>query len=152
VLDASDLIMIHQLLARYGHAIDQRDWDGFAALFTPDASIDYIGGSGRAIVHGRDEVVAWFRAGDANHPPAHHVTNIVVDESADRDGPVEVHSKFIAPFSREQHVPKRLYGGNYRDLVVRTPGGWKFSFKHCQPTWNLALAVDTDAPPHRLTF
>ncbi len=144
--------MIHQLLGRYGHAIDQGDWDGFAALFTPDASIDYIGSTERAIISGRDDVVAWFRDGGQSHPPAHHVTNIVVDETADRNQPVEVHSKFIAPFSRPHHVPKRLYGGDYRDIVVRTVEGWKFSHKHCRPTWNLAIAVDDDAPPHRLTF
>ena len=45
VLDAADLILTHQLLGRYGHAIDARDWDAFADLFVPEASIDYRGGT-----------------------------------------------------------------------------------------------------------
>jgi 3-phenylpropionate/cinnamic acid dioxygenase small subunit len=152
VLDATDLILIHQLLGRYGHTIDQRDWDAFEKLFVADATIDYIGGTGRTVRDGRQAVVAWFRQGDADHPPAHHVTNIVVDDSADPDGPVSVHSKFIAPFTREQHVPKRLYGGDYHDVVVRTSEGWRFSHKHCIPRWNLAVQIDHDVPEHRRTY
>ena len=152
MLDGGDLILIHQLLGRYGHAIDHRDWDAFTELFTADASIDYRGGTGTVVREGRQAIVQWFREVDGNHPPAHHVTNIVADDSASPDGPVRVHSKFIAPFSRDDHVPKRLYGGDYVDIVVRTPDGWRFSHKQCIPRWNLALAVDDSAPEHRRTY
>ena len=152
MLGALDIVLIHQLLGRYGHTIDQRDWDAFAALFVPEATIDYQGGTGTVVRDGRDQIVEWFRSvGDA-HPPAHHVTNIVVDDAADPEGPVSVHSKFIAPFTRAAHVPKRLYGGDYHDVVVRTPGGWRFSHKQCVPRWNVAVTVDDDAPEHRRTF
>lgn len=152
MIDALDLILIHQLLGKYGHTIDHRDWDSFARLFVPDASIDYRGGTGVVVREGRDAIVEWFQEVGVNHPPSHHVTNIVVDDAADPAGPVPVHSKFIAPFTREEHVPKRLYGGDYRDLVVRTDEGWKFSFKQCLPRWNLAIQVDADAPERRRTF
>ena len=152
VLDAIDLILIHQLLGRYGHTIDHRQWDAFAALFVPDASIDYQGGSGVVVRKGRDAIVEWFRAVGAGHPPAHHVTNIVVDDTADPSGPVSVHSKFIAPFTRQEHVPKRLYGGDYHDVVVRTAEGWKFSHKQCLPRWNVTIRVDEDGPEHRRTY
>jgi hypothetical protein len=152
MLDAADLIMIHQLLGRYGHTIDHRRWDEFAALWVEDSSIDYRGGTGAVERSGREAIVEWFRTIEAHHPPAHHVTNIVVDETADPGGPVAVHSKFIAPFTRDGHEPKRLYGGDYHDIVVRTPDGWKFSHKQCLPRWNLAVVPDRDAPAHRLTF
>jgi SnoaL-like domain len=152
VLDALDIVMIHQLLGRYGHTIEQRDWIAFGDLFTDDASIDYVGSSSRTTRSGRQAIVDWFRDIDTGHPGAHHVTNIVADESCDRSGPVTVHSKFFAPFSRPHHVPKRLYGGDYRDIVVCTDHGWKFSHKHCIPTWNLAVVADDAAPASRLTF
>ncbi len=152
VLDATDLILIHQLVGRYGHLIDHRRWDEFASLFTPDATIDYVGGSGRVERRGRNEIVAWFRDLDEQHPPAHHVTNIVVDTSADPDGPVDVHSKFLAPFTRDGHVPKRLYGGDYHDVAVRTPDGWQFRHKHCLPRWQLAVQADETGPEHRRTY
>jgi SnoaL-like domain len=34
---------IEQLLIRYCHAIDQRDWDAYRAVYTPDAIIDDVG-------------------------------------------------------------------------------------------------------------
>ena len=152
VLDGIDLIHIHQLIARYGWAIDDRDWDAFAELFAPDATIDYLGGTGRVQRKGRDAIVEWFRAGERQHPPAHHVTNIVVDEAADPAGRVDVRSKFIAPFTRDAQVPKRLYGGDYHDVVVKTPDGWRFAHKHCLPRWQLAVQIDETAADHRLTY
>ena len=152
MIDPLDLVLIHQLLGRYGHTIDQGRWDEFADLFVPEASIDYQGGSGRTIVQGRDEVVAWFRSVEAANPPAHHVTNIVVDDQADPAGRVDVHSKFIAPFTRPQHVPRRLYGGDYHDVVVKTDLGWRFAHKQCIPTWQLAVVEDEEALPHRRTY
>lgn len=152
MIDSSDIVLIHQLLGRYGHLIDHRRWDEFARLFTPDATIDYVGGTGRVERSGREAIVEWFRSIDDQHPPAHHVTNIVVEESADPEGQVDVHSKFIAPFTQEAHSPKRLYGGDYHDLVVKTPDGWQFAHKHCLPRWNLAIQLDESAPPHRRTY
>lgn len=150
MIDALDIVMIHQLLGRYGHAIDAHDWDAFATLFVEDASIDYRSSSGQVERAGRDAIVEWFRS--VAHPAAHHVTNIVVDEQPDDDGRVRVHSKFFAPYTRSEHVPKRVYGGEYHDLVIRTDDGWRFVWKQCIPSWNLAVLPDPDAPPNRLTF
>jgi hypothetical protein len=152
VLDGTDIILIHQLLGRYGHTIDHRRWDEFAELFVPEATIDYRGGSGHVERSGRDAIVAWFRELADSHPPAHHVSNIVVDELADPSRPVDVHSKFLAPYTRAESVPKRLYGGDYHDVVVKTADGWRFAHKQCIPRWQLAVLVDETAPDHRLTY
>lgn len=152
MLDGSDIILIHQLVSRYGQTLDQQDWDAFAALFVTEATIDYRGSLSTTMRSGRDDVVAWFREGGPSHPPAHHVTNIVVDESADPSGPVPVDSKFFAPYSREAHSPKRLYGGDYHDVVVKTDAGWRFLHKQCIPRWNLAIQIDPDVPEHRRTY
>jgi hypothetical protein len=152
VLDGSDIILIHQLVSRYGHTLDGRDWEAFTALFVPEATIDYRGSTGTVVRTGRDDVVAWFKEGEHSHPPAHHVTNVIVDESADPTGPVPVDSKFFAPYSRDTHVPKRLYGGDYHDVVIKTPAGWRFLHKQCIPRWNLAVQIDDDAPEHRRTY
>ena len=39
--ELSDRLEIEQLIVRYSNCIDQRDWDGLDAVFTPDAYIDY---------------------------------------------------------------------------------------------------------------
>jgi 3-phenylpropionate/cinnamic acid dioxygenase small subunit len=150
MIDALDIVMIHQLLGRYGHTIDAHDWESFAALFVEDASIDYRSSSGQVERSGRDAIVEWFRG--VAHPGAHHVTNIVVDGEPDDLGRVHVHSKFFAPYTRDEHVPKRIYGGDYHDLVALTSEGWRFVWKQCIPRWNLAVVPDADAPANRHTF
>ena len=153
MIEATDIIMIHQLLGRYGHALDARDWSVFGDLFVAEATIDYRSANGTAVVReGRDAVVAWFREVDANHPSAHHVTNIVVDARGDVNGTVPVHSKFIAPFTRAEHLPVRLYGGDYHDVVVRTEHGWQFTHKQCLPRWQLAPEIDHTVAQHRRTY
>ena len=57
---------IKALKARYFRTMDTKDWDAFAAVFAPDASMDVSGelGSGRddGIVTGRAEIAAFVRA------------------------------------------------------------------------------------------
>ncbi len=143
-----EIMLIHQLIGRYGHLLDARDWERFGDLFVENATIDYRSSTGRVERSGRESVVEWFRG--VAHPAAHHVTNIVVDERSDAD--VAVHSKFFAPYSRAEHNPKRMYGGDYHDVVRKTDRGWCFVSKQCLPTWNLAVVVDDAAPEHRRTF
>jgi len=47
---------IKQLKARYFRTLDTKDWTGFAALFTEDATLDASGDGGDAF-HGRAEIV-----------------------------------------------------------------------------------------------
>lgn len=149
-MDALDLVLVHQLLAEYGHTIDDADWAGFAALFVDDAVLDYTAVRAPSVCHGVDEIVAYFRG--ANHPAAHHVTNIVVRE---RDGAVHVHSKFLAPFTRDAHDPHRWYGGDYHDVAVRgADGAWRFASKVCTPRWQFTAAAFDQATlaEHRRTY
>jgi 3-phenylpropionate/cinnamic acid dioxygenase small subunit len=130
-MDALDLLGVHQLLAEYGHTIDARDWTRFSELFDPDATLDYTAVRAPSMYRGMDEILTYFR--DANHPAAHHVTNIVVHEQEDG---VHVYSKFLAPFTQASHVPHRWYGGDYHDVVIRGQNGsWRFRSKVCIPRW-----------------
>jgi 3-phenylpropionate/cinnamic acid dioxygenase small subunit len=150
MLEAIDIILIHQLLGRYGHALDAAEWDALATLFTDDAVLDYTAVRAPKVYSGPAEIVEYFRP--ANHPSAHHVTNIVVDEHADPAGRVDVHSKFIAPFTRERNVPLRIYGGDYHDVVVKSPDGWRFAAKTCVGRWQYTPSTSADLPDFRRTF
>lgn len=41
LLDISDKVEINELLARYCHALDEKDWHPFQAIFLPDAVLDF---------------------------------------------------------------------------------------------------------------
>jgi 3-phenylpropionate/cinnamic acid dioxygenase small subunit len=146
-MDAADTLEIHQLLARYGHAIDDRDWAGLAALFIPDAVVDYTQVRAPGVFHGIDEIVGFFR--DANHPSAHHVTNIVVTETG---GVVTVRSKWFAPYTRATHHPQRWAGGVYDDVVVHTEDGWMFAEKVCIGRWQFTPDGQGEVADHRRTY
>jgi 3-phenylpropionate/cinnamic acid dioxygenase small subunit len=146
-VDAGAVIEIHQLLGHYGHVVDAAAWDRFEELFTVDAVLDYTAVRAPRVLHGIEEIREYFRG--ANHPSAHHVTNIVVTET---DGEVRVKSKFFAPYTRPSHDPKRWYGGDYDDVVVATPAGWRFSERTCTGRWLLGPDGEDDLPEHRRTW
>ena len=77
-MDPGDIILIHQLLGLYGHVVDAAAWDRFEELFVADAELDYTGVRAPRVFRGVDDIREYFRG--ANHPSAHHVTNIVVFE------------------------------------------------------------------------
>jgi 3-phenylpropionate/cinnamic acid dioxygenase small subunit len=146
-VDAGAVIEIHQLLGHYGHVVDAAAWDRFDELFTADAVLDYTAVRAPRVLHGVEEIREYFR--DANHPSAHHVTNVVVTEA---DGVVRVKSKFFAPYTRPSHEPKRWYGGDYDDVVVPTADGWRFSRRTCTGRWLLGPDDADDLPEHRRTW
>jgi SnoaL-like domain len=117
--DSADILAIHQLLALYGHIIDEREWQRVAELFTASAVYD-MSEFGLGVFHGAQSIGELWSRPDAMHPLAHHATNIVVSE--DPDGTVRVLSKGlgVGPNGRVGSVV-------YRDIVERTPAGWRFA-------------------------
>lgn len=70
------------------------------------------------------------------------------------DGEVRVKSKFWVPFTRDSHRPRRWYGGDYDDVVVRTADGWRFARRTCTARWQYTVvdAGDPSVPEGRRTF
>jgi SnoaL-like domain len=124
VLEAAETIAIHQLLALYGHIIDEREWLRVEELFTADAVYD-MSEFGLGVIRGATAIRELWSRPDAIHPLAHHATSIVVSE--DQDGRVRVLSKGlgVGPNGRVGSVV-------YRDVVVRTAGGWRFTERKAQ--------------------
>ena len=122
--DTADLLAIHELLALYGHIIDERQWERVGELFTATAVYD-MRDFGLGVVHGAQAIrEQWSRPG-AMHPLAHHATNIIVSEDA--DGTVRVVSKGLGVGPRG-----RVGSVVYRDILERTPQGWRFAERTAQ--------------------
>ena len=89
---------------------------------SPDATIDYRGGTGRSSAAGGNAIVALVPQ-SRRRTPGRLTTSPTSSStsSADPTGRVDVHSKFLAAHSPARPTPpKRLYGGEYHDVVVKT--------------------------------
>ena len=124
--EISDRMEIQELLYRYSLHLDRQEWDQLAKVFTPDAEIDYseMGGSKGNL----EETMSFLKMAMPNFASYQHmVSNIVID--FDPDGKT-ARSRCIL------HNPMVIDKGGgdthtffcglwYRDLLVRTPEGWR---------------------------
>src|SRR5438094_9254923 len=69
---------IKQLKARYFRCMDTKDWDGFAAVFAPDAVMDMSGEmrdqrtEGEGVTRGAAEIAAFVRGAVRDVGTGHH--------------------------------------------------------------------------------
>jgi SnoaL-like protein len=117
-LNTTDRLALHELANRYGNAVDARDWDALAAVFSPDARFVIGADEPSPVVHvGIDAIVAMMRVG--RHPVTHHVTNVVVDDTTD---PIRLFFKVLGTGPRG-----RVGSADYNDTVHRSASGWQIA-------------------------
>jgi ketosteroid isomerase-like protein len=124
--ELSDHMEIEQLMARYCHALDSRDWDTLRQVFTEDAiHDDSVAGGFRG---GVDEKIQFLkRALDKVRIIQHNVSTILLDLHGD------------TAYARSAcQCPAVVDIGNgdtqvffqglwYHDTLVRTPVGWRIA-------------------------
>ncbi len=117
-MDIADTLAIHQLLALYGHIVDEKEWDRTNELFTEDLLFD-ASDFGSPVSHGIPALREIWETTD-QHPLAHHATNIVI--SQDADGTVRVLSKGLGIGAKG-----RVGSVVYRDIVRKQAQGWRIA-------------------------
>lgn len=139
-MDLQELIdraEITDAITRYTLAVDEGDFDGLDAVFTPDAHIDYTESGGVADAY--PVVKAWLAEalpGFSTHR-IHMVGQVAFDFADSRDEAV------VAAYF---HNPMRIadgrggervveVGGIYRHTFVRTDAGWRSRKLHEQVVW-----------------
>ncbi len=116
-MDTEDTLAIHDVMARYGHVVDDADWERLADVFTTDGVFD-LDALGMGVAAGIDQLRSCFARLD--HPLAHHTTNVVVEPTGATTA--RVRSKFLVVFD-----DGRAGSGEYHDEVARSPGGWRIA-------------------------
>ena len=116
MLTRSDRSEIEEVIAIYGHIVDDDAWDRAHLVFADDFVFDFSE-FGRPNLNGTTELRAALRHRKVY---SHHSTNIVIQEVD--DDTARVRSKFIG-FSNEGPP----ISGDYRDVFVRTDAGWRLS-------------------------
>ena len=141
-LDAEAIVAIEQLLARYGHVVDDGDLDGLASVFTEDGAFD-IGEFGQGVHRGLAAIRAIFALGSPPHPPAHLTTNVYVTRVQSE---VRVRSKWLT-ISRSTGTVR---SGDYDDVVVLTPNGWRIQTRVVRIRFYSGDAVPIEQPRETL--
>ena len=145
--EISDRLEIQELLYRYSHHLDRREWDDMAKVFTPDAQIDYseMGGSKGNL----EETMSFLKMAMPNFPSYQHmVSNIIIE--FDPDGKT-AHSRCIL------HNPMVIDKGGgdthvffcglwYRDVLVRTPEGWRIKDRVEEKSYVHNMPADFQVP------
>ena len=118
-LSTADRLEIHELAARYGTTIDDRDWEGLEQVFCRDAVYELrgFGATDRRVV-GSGEIRRMMEESQ-EHPVAHHVTNVLVTVES---GEVRMRSKVIGPGARG-----RVGSADYDDVLRREDGAWRIA-------------------------
>ena len=114
-MDAGDILAIRDLLARFGSLVAGADWDRLAEVLSPDAELD-LRSLGKGTPSGIDEVRAAMAALD--RPLAQRGGEATIQ--ADGGGRARVHSRY-----RIVLRGGTVLEGEYRDVVVRGPDGWR---------------------------
>lgn len=117
-LATADIVAIQQLLAWYGHVVDSGDLALLETIFTADGVFDCTAAGGRPY-RGIDDIKSLFALGKPPHPPSHHTTNVYVYQ----DGPTV---RVLAKYFVLNGQTGTGISGEYRDVVVRQDGAWRF--------------------------
>lgn len=114
-----DRIEIHELLNRYAHAIDFKDWSMLEEVFTADAIADYSSAGEyvevESVREGRDQIVDYYETALADFwGVLHFMTNHLVEIDGNR-----------ARTRSYMHVLNLGMGGIYHCQCRRTDTGWR---------------------------
>jgi hypothetical protein len=118
MISTEDRLAIHELVALYGHIIDELELHRTPELFTEDAAYDVTAtGGGR---HIGAAAIATLWSDRSRHPLAHHATNVVITPRTTN----------IADYVyKGMGVGFRNRVGSlvYRGHCIRTANGWRFA-------------------------
>jgi 3-phenylpropionate/cinnamic acid dioxygenase small subunit len=125
--ELSDRAEIHDLIVRYGWAIDTKDWALLDTCFTDDAFVDYSSNPG-GVAGPYAEVRGWLEKMLSAFPVTQHLmSNIDVTLAGDRATCRTMVTNPQGAATREGPLHFFFVGGRYDDELVRTPSGWRIA-------------------------
>jgi ketosteroid isomerase-like protein len=116
---------IKRVLFEYAYHLDMNEPRELVDLFTEDCHIIYMPGHGAEGKEAYLETLTDEKVGIGGFfaGTSHHVSNVVIDfEDADT---ARVRSILYAWHKYNRERPDGIVMGQYHDVVVRTPDGWR---------------------------
>jgi hypothetical protein len=137
----SDHLEIEEVLTRYCYAVDDREWDIYRCLFTPDAVIDdrVTGG----IESGIEEHIQYLSKALSKVVLSQHAFSTVRIDLNGNTAQVRAHCScpmVVKAGEADKHV--FFQGLWYRNSIVRTHEGWKISRLVEEGYWTYNMPPD----------
>lgn len=119
----ADRLELEDLLSRYSHAVDTRDWDGLASVFVDGAVVDYERNGGPRQTY--PEVVEFLRTSMGIFVGyQHYLTNLLVEVAGD-EARVRMYA-FTQMVTLDDGGESLLSDGGWYDAAcVRAEHGWR---------------------------
>jgi hypothetical protein len=141
-MTALDKAEILELLVRYAHCCDDRDFNGAGECFTSDAQAEY---SGVLLPRGAAHVVAHLQP-LAHLPMTQHLVGSVsvlvsVDSATARSYVV---ANLVRVVDGGHELVQR--GLRYDDRLVRTPDGWRIADRRHRVLWSITTPTVWPVP------
>ncbi len=131
MIEVADRLAINDVLARYCRGIDRCDADELAAVFTPDAHLDY--GSGAAPI---GETIAGLIQGlAAMRLTQHNIGNTICRINGNR-ARAETYCVALHILPGPDGEIELVVGGRYLDTLVKQDGVWRIAERLYVMDWN----------------
>jgi SnoaL-like domain len=122
--EISDRFEIQELLVRYCYAVDDRDWDSYRKIFTPDAVIDDTVTGG--VRSGVEEHIAYMKKALSKILISQHAISTTLIDIKGDDASVRTHCSCPMVVDLGNGKTQVFFQGLwYRNKIVRTSDGWK---------------------------
>lgn len=132
-----DRLAIHELLARYSHTIDGRDYAAWVECFTPDGVLQ----SAMGVSSGHAELKTFAETYERNRermPNARHfMTNIATTVEGDQ----ATARSYVQITTSDPRGVRLLFTGQYDDRLVKVDGAWKFKERKGIPDTSIEEAA-----------
>ena len=140
ITEAINRLEIQQLLTTYATTVDQKNFDKFYEIFTPDAFIDYtkVGGISGTL----EEIISYLESALKHFPNYQHmISNISIDFDESNNSAI---GKVMCFNPMEDKRGKVFFLGMwYNDKYQRTKDGWKISERIEESSWSLNAPINT---------
>ena len=125
--ELADRAEIHDVIVRYGWAIDTKDWALLDTCFTADAEVDYSSNPG-----GKKgpyaQIRSWLEKMISAFPVTQHLmSNISVELDGDRATTRTMVTNPQGAATKDGGLHFFFVGARYDDDFVRTDQGWKIA-------------------------
>lgn len=125
-----DRFEVNDLLVKYCHHIDDRDWEKFRSLFIVDPLLDLSAFQGP--VGSIDTAIEYFQSISASIPKWQHTISTSLLSASGENIKARTAAQVMLVSSDEAVTFTGLW---YNDEIVRTEEGWKFGSRSQEYGW-----------------